>query len=509
MPPAVRASNLSSAAILSGLVGALACSLALGSGCEGDIGDDGTNDIPGPPDVEPEHVPASLEKVSSTSTCTSLQAGERLVSVSPEGHAWLVREGSPSHVRVLDAFGDELAIEERDLEVGDIADAQAFSGSDAALVGSSLFRLTDFARIELGAPEGFQSPATLCGDPSDDGVLLSAGSVFEAHADAWMVWSPGGEAETVPTRAVRHEGACRGTKDSLWLTSEDGTLYRVDGAQFATPIRFDGLVDAAATDEALAVLDGGGLWIQSGDDTWSAWVFDGGTPETLTAVGSTLYLGAGSKLLRYDGAAWEEIETDLGQPIRAVAAHANGVFVIGDDTICHQSFGAGIRVGGVTPFSQSKDLERTFTVEASDGSEDVSATVDGETIDLGTDEETGLPFATARLEAIGWHTIELTSATSGARRTLHLKRAPETERRFEADIAPIYQANCATAGCHTKDSTDPPDLSTYASWTANADLIRTRVVEGKTMPPAANVGPDWGEDDIKTIQEWLEGGMLP
>ncbi len=464
--------------------------------------------VPGPPEVTPKDVPAAPEAVSSTVTCSALRPGETLLSVSPEGQAWLVVAGSPSSIRVVDAFGAQIAESITEVDIAGIAGAQAWSGSDAAVLAEqSLWRLEDLARIELTPPSGFATPAAMCGDPGANGVLVSGGKVFERRGVEWWGWDPGVEGEGAPSNVVRYDGECQGTDDLMWLTSADGTLYRVEPAQFSRPVRFDGMVDAAATQGMIAVLDAEMLWV--GPDAWQSWVFPGAVPTALAASSGKLWMLSGSQLLRFDGETWVEVSQGLTEPAEAMGAHAGGVWLAGTSQICHQAVGTGLRVEGVRPFSRSIELEYLIQVQASDGSADLTADVDGVPVPLAFDAVANAYTGNARLEAIGWHTLTLSAGGGAIQRTIPIKRQPEVTRSWATDVSPIYQASCASAECHRPGSTDPPDLGTYEAWKERSHAVRTRVVDGRTMPPAASIGPEWGVDDIEVIQEWLEGGMLP
>jgi hypothetical protein len=294
----------------------------------------------------------------------------------------------------------------------------------------------------------------------------------------------------------------------MWLAAADGTLFQVAGSQFTRPVRFASLVDLAGSEGMLAVLESDRLWI--GPDSWQAWVFPGRTvPTALSASHGGVWMSSGSELLRFDGATWVAIEHTLEGSFERVAAHAGGAWIADDETICHVELGPTLRVEGVRPFARDVVSEYELRVRASDDELELVADVDGTPIELTLDAESGWLSGTARLETVGWHTISFASADASVRRELHVKRVPEVLRSWATDIEPIYQANCANSSCHKSGSSDPPDLGSLSAWTEHADDIRKRVVEARTMPPVANVGPDWGSDDIEIIQEWLEGGMLP
>ncbi len=489
------------------LVGS-AIAIATSASCTGDIGGEEEQEVPGPPDVEPMAVPAAPELVASTSTCSPLRPGEKLVSVSPEGHVWLVVPGETSSVRVLDAFGGELVETIDDVAIGDVVEAQAWSARDAALVaGERLWRLQDLARIELTPPSGFTAPVALCGDPAENGALVSGGRVYERRASEWWGWDPGLGGDEAPREVVRFDGDCQGPSDVMWLTSADGTLFRVEPAQYSRPVRFEGLVDAAATDALLAVLDADELWV--GPESWQSWRFSGPVPTRISASQGQLWMASGAQLLRFDGTTWVEIAHTMSEPITDVAAYAGGAWIAGATTVCHQATGPAVRVEGVRPFERSIELEYPLRVRASDDSADIVAEIGGLPITLVQDVESGYWEGTARLDTVGWHTITVTASGGLARRTIPVKRVPEVSRSWAVDIEPIYQASCSSSDCHGAGSTKAPEMGTYDAWQTHASAVRTRVVDAKNMPPAANVGPEWGSDDIEVIQEWLEGGMLP
>lgn len=480
------------------------CLLVVMAGCMGDIGG-GQEPVPGPPDVEPKTVPSDLATVETLATCSSLAAGERLLSVSPEGQAWVAADiDGGVRVRVLDAFLGSMTEEETELLVGEVLQAQAWSSVDAALLtDASLYNIEELARIELGLPGGFESPGAFCGDPNAGGVLVSDGNVFEQRGESWWSWAPSDSAG--PASVLRYDGECHTLGDVMWLASESGVLYRVEPTQYTRPIQFDNPLATVATNGMLAVLDAKQLWL--GPDSWQPWVFEGELPGVISASGGKLWTISGDVLLRYDGSEWQRFAHEMEEPVITLGAHAGGVWLAGETSICHQMPGQSLRVEGVRPNLRSTELEYDVRVRASDGDESVSADVDGEAFELSADETGEWLTGRARLDTVGWHTISFQAASTT--REIMVKRTPEVERSWATDIEPIYAANCASADCHKVGSESPPDISSYELWISRAAEIRAQVVEGKSMPPAANVGPDWGDDEIETIDEWLEGGMLP
>ena len=486
--------------------------------CQGNIGGPGDDGAPPPPDVTPQAVPESPGLVQGDGFCVPLESGEGLASASPEGHAWLLSGAGPAtQIRILDAF-DSAAETIELVELADVETLVAWSDTDAAvLADGGIWRLEALARVQLAPPEGFAMPAALCGDPGTNGALLSSGTLFERRDDdLWWGWDPGVVGEAVPTRLMRLEGDCQGTDDIIWMTSPDGTLWQVEPAQVFRPVRFESLIDTAATARAagetalpttmLAVLEADQLWV--GPEPWELWTFPGGAPAEVQASGGALWMVSGGQLLRYDGATWIEVAHELGA-VKAMAAHPNGIWLEGTTEVCHVATSTMLRVHGIRPHARSKELDYPFEVVASDPSATVVASLDGEDVPLTADPETGLLEGKARLDDVGWHELVLTAGD--ANRSIVVKRLPDVVRSWVEDVEPIYAADCTGADCHQPggSSTGAPDLSTYEAWTSLADEIRLRVVDAQNMPPAASQGPDWGDEQVAIIAQWLEGGMLP
>jgi hypothetical protein len=263
---------------------------------------------------------------------------------------------------------------------------------------------------------------------------------------------------------------------------------------------------SAESQVLIGVVDGEKLWV--GPDTWQPWIFASGSPSSLSAAGGALWLHAQRKLLRFDGS-WAEVRlpADATGSIRRALAHDGGVWVETDDSVCHVGAGAMVRVDGIRPFSRSKELDYDFFLSASDPEASLSASMDGETLLLSVDETTGLSKGKVRLDNVGWHELIITAGS--AERRVPVKRLPEQERGWKADIEPIYQTHCSGSDCHSSSTTPAPKLDSYEAWLALAKKIEGRVVDARTMPPASSRGPDWSEAQVETIAQWLAGGMAP
>jgi mono/diheme cytochrome c family protein len=488
--------------------------LALGvAGCTGQISDAGGP--PPPPDTEAKLVPASPEVVAGDGACVDFLAGERLLSVSPEGHAWLVREqDGASLLRVLDAFDDKNEVVAK-VELSGIQRIVPWSQVDASVTtDTGLWKLEDLARVELTPPTGFSNNAALCGDPTTNGSLLFGGKLFERRDDAqWWSWSSGASGSAAPSELLLQQGECEGPDDVEWMTSTDGTLWRVEPSAVFRPIKFESLKAAAVTtgpalnrDVMLGVLDGEELWV--GPDAWQRWTFPNGAPAHLTAAGGFLWLTSGAAVLRFDGVAWTEVQLSSAPSGAAegLFAYDGGVWISQSGSVCHVSATPSVRVTGIRPFLRSKELDHGFSLAASDAGEALTATLDGEALALSVDAATGVTTGSARLDQPGWHQLTATAGT--ATRSIWLKRLPDAERSWATDIEPIFQKHCAD--CHTTgQAPGGPVLASYEAWTARAKQLQARVVDAKNMPPAANRSPDWSDAEVQIIAEWLAGGMAP
>ena len=501
MTPPLRISVLFSATLL-----------ALGAeGCTGHISDAGGP--PPPPDTEAQQVPLSPTPIESSGFCTDLLAGERVVSVSAEGQLWLAREeNGESLLRVVDSFDAAHEVVAK-IALSGIERIQAWSQVDAAVTtASGLWKLEDLSRVELTPPAGFSKDAAVCGDPTTNGSLLFAGRLFERRDDEqWWAWDTGAKGAAAPSELLLQQGECQGPDDVQWMTSPDGTLWRVEPTTYYRPVQFPALKAAAVTTAAdksalLAAIDGEELWV--GPETWQRWQFPNGAPGQLSAAGGMVWVTSGSQLLGYDGESWSEMQRLDGEDgeVASLHAHDGGLWVEHGSSVCHLTGAPMVHVAGVRPYLRTKELDHAFSITASDEAATVTASLDGEPLTLTIDPETGASTGSLRLDSAGWH--QLVAAAGAAERRVWLKRLPDAERSWDSDIRPIFESNCA--GCHTTGQ-EPggPALASYQDWVAHAKQIQQRVVDAKTMPPAANKGPDWGDDDVQVIAQWLAGGMAP
>ena len=77
--------------------------------------------------------------------------------------------------------------------------------------------------------------------------------------------------------------------------------------------------------------------------------------------------------------------------------------------------------------------------------------------------------------------------------------------KFGADINPIIQSKCATAGCHSAAAAAGGSvLVTYAQIAGQAARIMQRSVVDKTMPTSGPLLPA----EIAKLQCWISSGAL-
>jgi mono/diheme cytochrome c family protein len=442
-------------------------------------------------------VPASPPSLDVTTRCEPLLDGEELAAVSPEGHAWLLRSGESTELRVLDPLG-EMTSATHELAFSAIEQVLAWSDTEATLVADGgLFELVELDRISIVPPAGFDGSAAFCGRPSESGFVLAGGALSELRTDGlWWSWGPALEGGAVIERIAKLDGECQARDSRMWLSSSDDAVLELTATELRRHAEIEGLVDVAATDAHVFALDATSLHV--GPGTWQEWVFEGAAPESLQAAGGFVFMRTGEgRLLRFDGESFAAIEPEGS--LERFLPHATGLWSTGGGEVCHHAFGSLVRLHGVRPHQRVKSEFVSVGVETDAGAAP-TLELDGEPVAL-TDDE-GLLGAELEL-SVGWH--ELVARAGETTRTTWIKRLPATERSFAADIAPLYTKSCASSGCHGDGSAD---LSTADAWRERADEIRKRVVEARTMPPPANVPAGWGEDDVQIVAEWLEGGML-
>lgn len=491
-----------------------------GEASDGSDGGSDGGDPNRPPDAPTDSVPIDtvpdvLELVDSESFCRTLAAGQDVVGVSPDGFLWLaettgVADGVEStRFEVIDPWTKTSSAAPTDLELGSMVSVQPRSADDAVVVAASdLWHVDAWSRVQLVPPESYTASASTCGNPRDNGYLLAAGTVFEHRDDGWWGLTPEAADEGTPNAIVTLDGECNGPADETWLSSPDGTIWRVSADSIVQGLVFDGWQAAVGTGDTLAVLADGELWL--GPSDWSRYEFEAGMPSTIAASGGSIWIAVGSRVLRSSEGVFAELAHGMTDDIDAVLAHADGVWLHSGTEVCHQTTGPRFRVDGVHPYLRSPAIEHAFTVRPEDIAATVTAAVDGEDVPVLSGENGFAGVAT--LQGLGWHRIDIvvTSAQATAERTVWVRREVPNEVSFAADVAPIAAEHCSGDACHSAMTTgEVPVLETLEAWTMHADGIDQRVVELDNMPPLGVRSDEWGSDEVETIAKWIEGGMLP
>jgi len=486
--------------------------LCASAACTPDRQDDGPapqTEVEPPPAIEPKAVPAAPDAIEGETVCVSLSEGEKLWSVSPEGHAWFAGEQvAGMRPRVIDPWDptvDSASDDQESYELGTITVLHAWSAEDASLLADGIaWQLDGFARTSVSLPDGVSEAGSLCGSPRDGGYLIADGSVYQRRAEQWWGWDLGASSEQAPRHVVPFGGECTGLDDALWLTADDGALWRITSTSAEAVVGFEALGAAAGTRDLLAVIDGDVLWMNTppaGQPTlgttegWQPWIFSTPTPAQLSASDGAAWMLSGDMLLRYLGGSFVQVGHEMNEAVVALRAHAGGVWLAGETTACHVSVGPALRVHGVHPFGHTKLAEQSFGVEVSDPTLPITAELDAREISLTYDEASGLLHGTAPLDGAGWHLLQL--STGGVERTVPIRQDSVS---WERDIAPIYEGHCAS--CHGTGSAIP--LDSEASWLQSADAVRLMVVESASMPPAEDRKPEWSSQEVMLIAQWLD-----
>ena len=459
--------------------------------------------VTGDTEPAPKQVPDPLAVLASTSHCTTLAEGERLWAVSPEGHAWLADAAGTPSFRVLDPF-DPAQEQVHEVAIGRLQLVRAFAAQDAAVVADDgLWRLDDLARVELSDPTGLTT-GSLCGDPADNGMLLAEGSVYERRQGSWWRWDSESETSGRPSSIVAIDGECVDRNNYTWLMSSDGSLWRLEPSRYGKRRQFEANARAVATEDMVAVLESSRLMM--GPDTWQPWEFVGPVPSDVSAAGGMLWLAADHRLIRFDGVDFVQVEHPLSSAIGQVRAHASGAWLVGGDQVCHVATVPMVRVQGVRPYARSLHQAHSFVVRANSGSTEITAAINGESLALSIDSNSGDLVGEVSLD-VGWNTLSL--ELEGVTRRLPLKRVPATQRSWDHDVRPIYERHCAGGNCHGGTEEGPPELGDHEAWMDAAKALQKRVVDTQTMPPPSAKGADWSEEYVAIIGDWLQGGMLP
>lgn len=446
------------------------------------------------------YVPEALPSVATAEACVALEAGERVLGVSPDGHLWLgTSTTAGTEVRVLDPWALD-APTRFSLPVRELSHVQAHSATVAAFVADgSLYIAEDGVRTVITTPTAFADDATLCGDPRGDAYVFSDGRLFQRVEDEWVEWTGVDQALDRDARLLARDGACASGDDAVWFATGALELWALAADELSRPAELPGASQPGLLGTTTLALMDGRLFAGPGE--WTEYAFDAGEARLLATAGDYAWIVVSDRLVRFDGETFEA----TGTATDAVAlwpTAAGGVWLQGASRACHTTPQGNLRVAGDVDghqSTQSRVLVRAWTR----GDADVTASLDGAPV-TGRATSSGTVF-TVELP-LGWHALTLSAGD--VTRSVHVKRVPTVERSFATDVKPIFDTHCVA--CHVPDNNfGAPDLSTLEAWRARATKIRERVIEVGDMPPSNTRSPDWGEDEVTVIDEWLSGGYHP
>lgn len=465
----------------------------------------GVVDAGGPVDagfVDPVvYVPADLPALATEEACVELEDGERPLGVSPDGHLWLGAEAAEgTALRVFDPWHLDrplaYTVPARDLE-----QVRAESATVAAYVSEGqLFLLEDGVRTAFTGPTAMAADTSLCGDLRGEAYVFTRGALYQRDEDQWVEWVGVEDALDADARLLDRDGACAAGEDAVWFATGSLELWALGKDELSRPAALEGASQPNLLGTRPLALREGRLFVGPGE--WREHAFDAGHAVTLAAAGDAAWIRLeGGQLLRFDGEGFEAaglVPDDA--TLRPFAA--GGLWLTGGGRACHRAPQGTLRTAGAAHGSHTfggRALVRAWTREGGE----VTAELDGAPLS-GRPSPTGTVFEVDL--RLGWHAVVLSAGD--VTRTVHLEREPTVQRSFSVDVQPIFQMHCS--GCHMPDNQfGAPDLSTFEAWRDRANRIRERVIEAGDMPPSATRSPDWGEDEVTVIDEWLSGGRNP
>lgn len=474
-------------------------------------------DVGGPPDLggpdagDPLQtiVPAPLSTLSVTSRCTDLASGEQAVSASPEGYLWLVGDasGNGRPVRVLDGW-DEGPPQSWSVGFTQLDHLRAESATVASVIADGgVWSLREGRRVSVAAPFTPGPDATTCGSLSENAFVLQDGRLFERTGTSWVEWTGLGSLLTVDTALVGRDGACRTGGDTLLLSTGSLEVWALTNTAATRTVAMTGASRVVLRDAQLLVLQNGELVYDPVNR--GRWQLAAGPIDDLAAAGSYAWLRAGNELVRFDGSTFLSAGT-LGPDAQLLPFAAGGVWAIEGGRACAITPESMIRVTGVTPGQTVTEAVVPLRARAADATEAVRLTVAGTEVAPIGNENGWLRFAPTL--AAGWTTLNL-SGDNGSVRSVELRlegMLPPPALSWATDVQPVYAAHCAGSACHVADSTSgTTNLDSFANWVARSAAIQNRVVVTGDMPPSASRGPTWGPETVRTIADWIAGGMRP
>lgn len=449
------------------------------------------------------------------STCVDLGEGERLGGVGPEGHAWLT---SVDGLRVVDPSGDEKQLTVRfgsaDGLVAWTSD-RAFVVSESQLWDTSLDNSQPFI-----LPDNLGRPRFSCGDPaaSSGAFILGTRGLFERRSDQWFRWDlPIEVFESMQMQDF--EGSCGTDDDTLYLTTDEGSIWEVsfgDNPFFREFATVDSAQELAFdADHGILRVYLGALYRLDGD--WQHIPFEGGFVMHADAAGGVIWATVRGKIYRRNRyLRWEQIapDTEFTFIDDVFAYPAGGAWVQEGSRLCHFGHREAVVVHGVRPYERvDEDNPPASLTIVADPTADMtlSASLDGRGITV--NGASGL-WTLSELGTIqaGWHQLELdlSGPLGPVQRVVPFRIDGEVVIGgndptvfYETDIKPIFDAYCAQ--CHGSNGVQRffGDYDTFVVTAQSAlDLIKSR-----EMPPPPTPGPT--QQEIGLIETWIQEGKAP
>lgn len=458
-------------------------------------------------------VPLDVGTLELDARCFGLELAPTGHSVAPEGHLWLRQDEQTW--RVLDPLGHDST---QTLPAG-VTALQAWGSEHAfAIDEHALLDVRDQWPQPLAWPQSLPAPTQLCGDPSVDanGFVIASG-LLHRDRGAWWAWTDPSDAPWAsPTWLAANAGSCFGPDGELWLSRENGEVWRITADHAARVEQLDGADAAVLLPGAgvAAILDG--ALVIGEADSLRRYRFEAGPVQSLSAGGEVLWVMAGGVLHRRVEGEFRQALHD-GAPVQAAVllADAGGVWALGPGaaplaaTACHMRSTPPILVEGVHDLQRLSEETVEIAVQISSGMSFSSAWLDGVSLPMEHDD-IGHWRAAPQVIEEGWHTLEVrASGSRGATtRALRFEQRRIGELSFVGDIEPLFQEHCSGGACHGPDlgETTRPDLTTYEAWIEREAAILERVVTKGDMPPIGARKDSWGLDAQLMVSEWFETG---
>ncbi|MEZ4403293.1 MAG: hypothetical protein R3B06_24925 [Kofleriaceae bacterium] len=466
--------------------GALVLALATTAACGGDVGD--------------ERVGTDIAHLQPALTCVP-RGTARPAGVTPDGELWMVGPGQTS---VIDLDGTTV---EAPWALDDASVVQPWSTlTAAAIVDGEVWTVSEGVREYVPTPTALGATGALCGFPSAQhgAFVATAGGLIERSSGLWWQWTPSSSTSfgTVKDLA-RIDGACTAADGAVWMTNQDGALWRI--TREAAEI----VAGATAPISEVAIVPGEGAAVRTGGELslglpWRAVVFDAGPVERIASGGGRLWVVAGGITFVRTAGAWAIVDGLAAAPAEIFPDAAGAAWLAVGDQLCRAATDRTVRVDGLLPFEQRvAPLAQLRVVPTSDETE-VTIDRDGATVATAPVVDGVATLSDVDLGGGGWH--QLTVKAGASARLLEYNLLQISDRTWTTDIQPIFEANCGGTRCHgPAPVAGQIDLSTYDGWRSKASRVRERLLAG-TMPPS---GPRLDSATVDIVLDWIEGGLQP